>query len=118
MNFRPFAGFLAYTLCIFLPSGAVAGTSNSLLDVSPDGALVLAANPDNGTVTVVDGAARKALREVPVGEKVESVTWIGKGPMAAAAVYREDKVVFFNAQTGEVVQQQHRTAAPREVMLQ
>ena len=50
---------------------AVAGTSNSLMDVSPDGTRLLVANTDNGTVTVVDTAARKALREIKVGEKPE-----------------------------------------------
>src|SRR5712664_2450773 len=74
-----------------------AGTSNSLLDVSPDGMRLLVANPDNGTVTVVDTAARKAVREVKAGDKAESVTWIGAGPLAAVAVYHENKVVVFNA---------------------
>src|ERR1700730_9459748 len=74
-----------------------AGTSNSLLDISPDGARLLVAHPDNGTVTVVDTAARKALREVKVGDKAEGVSWIGSGPLAAAAVYHENKVVVFSA---------------------
>lgn len=81
----------------------LAGTSNSLMDVSADGARLLVANPDNGTVTVVDLATEKPLHEIKVGEKVEGVTWIGKGPMAVAAVYREDLLVFFDAQTGKVV---------------
>ncbi|HJT77323.1 MAG TPA: hypothetical protein VJ739_09005, partial [Gemmataceae bacterium] len=54
---------------LVLPAPARAGTSSSLLDVSPDGTRLLAANRDNGTVTVVDTAARKALREVAVGEE-------------------------------------------------
>jgi YVTN family beta-propeller protein len=83
---------------------ARAGTSNSLLDVSADGGRLLVANPDNGTVTVVDVAARKVLHEVAVGDKVEGVTWIGKGPLAAAAVYREKKVVLFDTGSGKVVQ--------------
>src|SRR5438046_1989302 len=33
---------------------ARAGTSNSLLDVAPDGSRLLAVNADNGTVSVVD----------------------------------------------------------------
>ena len=82
---------------------ARAGSSNSLLDISPDGALLLVTNSDNGTVTVVDTASRKALREIAVGEKPECVTWIGNGPLAAATVYREDLVVFFDAQEGRVV---------------
>jgi YVTN family beta-propeller protein len=81
----------------------LAGTSNSLLDVSADGSRLLVANADNGSVTVVDTAAKKALREVPVGDKPEGVTWIGKGPLAAVAVYRADLVAFVDTAAGRVV---------------
>ncbi len=90
--------------CLLLAASlAHAGPSNSLMDISPDGAWLLVTNSDNGTVTVVDTKERKAVREIKVGEKPEGVTWIGDGPLAAVTVYREDLVVFFNAQTGEVV---------------
>src|SRR5262249_55886362 len=82
---------------------ARAGTSNSLMDVSPDGSRLLVTNSDNGTVSVVDTEARKVLREIKVGDKPEGVTWIGKGPLAAVTVYREDRVVFFDTKTGKVV---------------
>ena len=59
-----------------------AGSSNSLLDVRPDGKQLLVANSDGGTVTVVDLEARKALREVPVGDHPEGVAWVGPGPLA------------------------------------
>jgi YVTN family beta-propeller protein len=96
---------------LFYPSSlARAGTSNSLLDVSPDGTRLLAANADNGTVTVVDTAAHKALREIPVGDKCEGVTWIGKGPLAAVTVYRENRVVFLDTTTGRVIKR--LTVAP------
>lgn len=84
-------------------SVAQAGSSSSLLDVSPDGSLLLVANSDNGTVTVVDTKERKALREIAVGEKPEGVSWVGKGPLAAVTVYRDDAVVFFDASTGKIV---------------
>src|SRR6266540_23377 len=83
-----------------LPAYSRAGSSNILIDVSPDGAWLLVANPDNGTVTVVDVGARTAAREIQVGEKPEGVCWIGDGPQAAVTVYRENLVVFFNAQDG------------------
>src|SRR5262249_23790972 len=83
-------------------SFAAAGTSNSLLDVSADGKRLLAANADNGTVTVVDTVNRTALREVKVGAKPEGVTWIGDGPLAAATCYHDARVVFFNADPGAV----------------
>src|SRR5262249_21652797 len=77
-------------------SAVQAGTSNSLLDVSPDGKFLLAANVDNGTVSVVDTQGRKALREVKVGEKPEGVAWIGDRQLAAATVYKDSQVVLFN----------------------
>src|SRR5262245_44343180 len=90
------AGFL-------VASTAWAGSSNSLMDLSPDGALLLVANADNGTVTVVDTKERKALREIKVGDKPEGVCWIGAGPLAAVTVYREDLLVFFNALDGTII---------------
>lgn len=103
MSFRP-AGFLLLSaLLTWTSAEAWAGSSNSLLDLSPDGTTLLAANADNGTVTVVDVRARKSLREIKVGDKPEGVTWIGNGPLAVATVYREDTLVFFDAQTGAIV---------------
>src|SRR5207237_1147036 len=86
------------------------GSSNSLLDLSPDGHYLLVANADNGTVTVVDADIHKALREIKVGEKPEGVAWIGKH-LAAATVYRENKVVFFDPENGHIV---GRLAVPSE----
>ncbi|TMQ35339.1 MAG: c-type cytochrome [Planctomycetota bacterium] len=94
---------LIAALLLTAPARAQAGSSNSLMDVSADGAWLLVANPDNGTVTVVDTAARKAVHEIAIGEKPEGVTWFGNGPLAAATVYRDDLVVFFDARTGKVV---------------
>lgn len=98
--------YLLTAVALFCPSASSrAGSSNSLMDVSPDGAWLLVANPDNGTVTVVDVSARKAVREITVGVKPEGVCWIGAGPLAAATVYHEDRVVFFNAQDGRIIKQ-------------
>jgi YVTN family beta-propeller protein len=98
--------FLVLVTCalVAFANAAKAGTSNSLMDVAPDGKLLLVANPDNGTVTVVDTAANKALREIKVGEKPEGVTWLGAGPKAAVTVYRESKVVIVDANEGKVLQ--------------
>ena len=81
----------------------MAGTSNSLLDVSPDGKRLLVANTDNGTVTVMDTADRKAIREIEVGRQPEGVSWIGAGPLAAVTLYFEDKVALIDADAGTVV---------------
>jgi YVTN family beta-propeller protein len=71
----------------------------------------LVANRDNGTVTVVDTAARKAVRQISVGAEPEGVTWIGAGPLGAATVYREDRVVFFDSRDGRVLE---RLSVPAE----
>jgi YVTN family beta-propeller protein len=86
-----------------LVPAAWAGSSNSLMDLSPDGDRLLVTNADNGSLTVVDTRARKVLREIKVGDKSEGVTWIGKGPLAAVTVYHEDRVVFLDADTGRIV---------------
>jgi YVTN family beta-propeller protein len=96
---------------LLLTSLAHAGSSNSLLDVSPDGAWMLATNSDNGTVTVVDLKSRQAVREIKVGDKPEGVSWIGAGPLAVVTVYHDDLVVLFNAQTGEILK---KLAVPDE----
>jgi YVTN family beta-propeller protein len=107
MSLRP-----AAVLALFCFAPAVwANTSNSLMDVSPDGSRLLVANSDNGTVTVVDTRARTVLHEIAVGDKPEGVTWIGAGPRAAVTVYREDAVVFLDTEAGKVVR---RLPVPNE----
>src|SRR5262245_59351890 len=93
----PFAIFFVVATPVF------AGSSSSLLDVSPDGKLLLVANPDNGTVTVVDVAAAKVLHEIPVGDRPEGVAWVGPGPLAVVTVYRDDALVFLDAEAGRAV---------------
>jgi YVTN family beta-propeller protein len=91
-----------FALLSLYPALAQAGSSNSLMDVSPDGSRLLVANSDNGTVAVVNTAERKALHEITVGDKPEGVTWID-GQLAAVTVYREDHVVFVDTSEGKVV---------------
>ncbi|HEX3316145.1 MAG TPA: hypothetical protein VHR72_14705 [Gemmataceae bacterium] len=89
-------------LIAFAPA-AFAGSSNSLLDVSPDSKRVLAANADNDSVSVIDVAAGKTVREIAVGRKPEGVAWIGAGPLAAVTTYVGREVVIFDADDGKVV---------------
>ena len=90
--------------CLLLVPGlALAGSSNSLLDVSPDGKRLAAVNSDNGTVTVIDLKTRKKLHEVAVGDKPEGAAWIGDSSLVAVTVYREDKVAFVDAAAGKAV---------------
>lgn len=94
---------LSIPLLLIAGSFAAAGSSNSLMDVSPDGKRLLAANRDNGTVTVIDIETRKPLREITVGEHPEGVAWIGNGPLALVTVYEEDKLAFIDAEKGNVL---------------
>lgn len=73
-----------------------AGTSNSLLDVSPDGSRLLVANTDRGTVTAVNLKTRTVICELPAGDHPEACAWIGNGPQALATVYGDDTVIFFD----------------------
>ncbi|MGL4554889.1 MAG: hypothetical protein ACRC33_27290 [Gemmataceae bacterium] len=93
----------AALLTLLAPALASAGSSNSLLDVSPDGKRLLTVNADNGTVSVVDLVTRQKLHEIPVGDKPEGVTWVGGSDLAAVTVYRDDLVVFLDATAGKVV---------------
>jgi YVTN family beta-propeller protein len=102
----------ASLLVLLLASFSHAGSSNSLLDLSPDGKRLLAVNADNGTVTVVDTTEKKKLTEIKVGEKPECATWIGAGPLAAVTVYRESKVVFIDTAEGKVVETLKVSAEP------
>jgi YVTN family beta-propeller protein len=87
---------------LFTAAVTVAGPSNSLLDVTPNGTRLLVANSDNGTVTVIDLKERKALREIPVGDHPEGVAWVGDGPVALVSVYRDDRLAFVDTATGKV----------------
>ena len=110
MSMRFVAVFALLLPLVAVPS-AVAGTSNSLMDISPDGGKLLVANPDNDTVTVVDTAKKAKIHEIKVGDKPEGVAWIGNGPLAVVTVYREDLLVFFDADAGKVV---HKLKVPAE----
>jgi YVTN family beta-propeller protein len=81
-----------------------AGSSNSLMDVTPDGKRLIVANADNDSVTVVDTTTNKALHEIAVGDKPEGVAWIGNGPLAVVAVYRADRLAFVDSAAGKVVE--------------
>jgi YVTN family beta-propeller protein len=104
MSLRLSARLIAAAL-FFCPLCPVdAGSSNSLLDITPDGQRLLVANADNGSVTVIDALTNKALGEIAVGDKPEGVAWIGNGPLAVVTVYNEDIVAFVDTNRGRVVE--------------
>ena len=84
-------------------STARAGASSSLMDISADGKLLACTNRDSGTVSIVDLATHKKLREVKIGRKPEGVAFLGKSHRLAAAVYDDDLVVFVDADSGTVL---------------
>src|SRR3712207_4198954 len=93
-TFQRSTGIVALVLLSAWVPPAVAGSSNSLMDVSADGALLACSNRDSGTVTVVDLRANRKLREVSVGHKPEGVSFLGDSHRLAVAVYHDDAVVF------------------------
>jgi YVTN family beta-propeller protein len=94
---------VALIVAVFLlASPAFAGSSNSLMDISADGKLLACSNRDSGTVSIVDLASKKTLREVKVGAKPEGVSFLGKTHKLAVAVYHDDKVVFLDGDDGKV----------------
>lgn len=90
-----------FVIAFALPTSA--GISNSFLDITPNGKLLLVANTDADTVSVVDARGRKKLCEIPVGDHPEGVSWIGNGPLALATLWGEDKLVFLDAEAGQVL---------------
>lgn len=86
-------------VCHGLP---VWGASNSLMDISADGRLLVCANRDNGTVSIVDLHSREVLSEVPVGHKPEGVCFLGPTLNLAVTVYADDQVVFIDGETHDV----------------
>ncbi len=85
-------------LVVVLPT--LAGTSNSLMDVHPDGTKLAVANTDAGTVSVVDLKTRKKVAEFPCGDHPEGVTWAGKSDTILATVWGDDRVLFYDAAKG------------------
>ena len=83
-------------------SVSLAGTSNSLMDVTPNGKSLIVANNDSGTVTLIDLDKKEAVREIKVGKKPEGVTWIGNGPLAAVTLFHESAIVIIDTSTGKI----------------
>ncbi|HEY7328222.1 MAG TPA: hypothetical protein VH592_11305 [Gemmataceae bacterium] len=117
MSLRFFGGLIIASLLVCSFQSARAGSSNSLLDVTPDGKRLLVANADNGSVTVIDAVANKALREIAVGDKPEGVAWIGNGPLAAVTVYNEDSVAFVDTEAGKIVERLRVSDEPYGIVI-
>jgi YVTN family beta-propeller protein len=87
----------------FTATALQAGSSNSLIDISADGALLATANRDNGSVSVVDLQTNKVLHEIPVGHKPEGVSFLGNSHQLAATVYADDQIAILDADAGKLI---------------
>jgi YVTN family beta-propeller protein len=96
---------LSLGLLSLLGSSALAGSSNSLMDVSTDGRLLACSNRDSGTVTIVDIGSQRVLREIKVGKKPEGVTFLGPSHRVAVAVFGDDVIKLLDADTGDVTRE-------------
>ena len=94
---------LACTIVIVAGGAVHAGSSNSLLDISSDGLLLASANRDNGSVSIVDLASARVLREIPVGLKPEGVSFIGVGHQLVATAYGDDLLALIDGDHGTVI---------------
>src|SRR5262245_31228860 len=107
-----FRWLLVFGIVDHLPAALHAGATNSLMDLSPDGKFLAVTNSDNASVTIVDTAARKALREITVGQKPQGVTWIGNTSRIAVTIYDERSVAFVDVDRGKVVKRLRTEAEP------
>lgn len=86
-----------------LGPSAFAASSNSLMAISTDGALLACSNRDSGAVTIVRLGDHTKLHEVNVGHKPEGVTFLGDTHNLAVAIYADDKVVFVDGDAGTIL---------------
>ena len=98
-----FCTFAGLWLILASQLSAIAGRSNSLMDISADGELLACSNRDSGTLTIVDLQTHKKLREVAVGTKPEGVSFLGDSHNLATAIYADDKIVFVDADSGTLL---------------
>ena len=85
-----------------LPTTGRAG-HNSRLAVAPDGRHLVAANTDNGSISLVDLEARALVAEVPVGKGAEGVCYLGDAPRVAVTLWHEDRVAVVDLDAKAVV---------------
>src|SRR5262245_54868399 len=105
MNFTIKLSASLAPIVLVLASAAMAGSGNSLMDVSTDGKLLACSNRDSGTVTIVDLAKREKVHEVPVGKHPEGVSFLGQSHELAVAVYGDDRVAIVDGDAGKVTRQ-------------
>jgi len=93
------------SLVVGSPTCCLAGSSNSLMDISSDGQLLVCSNRDSGTVSVVDLGSQTRLREIAVGVVPEGVSFLGQTHHVAVTIYAADIVLFLDADSGQTIGQ-------------
>lgn len=83
-------------------SSVIAGPSNSLMDISRDGTLLACSNRDGRSVTIINLDTHTKRCEVLVGTKPEGVSFVGATRVVAVAVYGDDKIVYVDADRGQM----------------
>jgi YVTN family beta-propeller protein len=73
------------------------------LKFTPDGKLVLISDLDAGELVVVDAAARKEVKRVPLGHQVEGILISPDGALAYVAVAGDDNITVVDLKTLAVV---------------
>ncbi|HVJ84581.1 MAG TPA: hypothetical protein VM452_02995, partial [Caulifigura sp.] len=94
---------VAAVAVLWAASPVLAGSANSLMDLSADGRLLACSNRDSGSVTILsrqDGVWSKKS-EVSVGRHPEGVSFVGGTHNVAVAVYGDDAVAVIDADKGE-----------------
>jgi len=98
---------LCLTLALVLSCHAealfAASSSSSLMQISADGEILVCTNRDSGTATVIDLKTREKLREIKLGHKPEGLTFLGQSHQCAVCLYGDDKIVLFDADSGNVL---------------
>lgn len=94
--------FALAVACAFAAS-SLASSSAGLMDISADGKRLACSNRDSGTVTIVDLASHRVLREIKVGKKPEGVSFLGPTHNLAVANYHDDTVLFLDGDTGDTL---------------
>ncbi len=85
-----------------LPETVFGGSSNSLMDITPNGLYLIVANTDSDSISLVDVKKNQTIKEIHVGKRPEGISWVGNGPEALVTLYNEDAIALVNTEKGSL----------------
>jgi YVTN family beta-propeller protein len=89
------------------------GTKRSnRIKLTPDGAWVLVTDLDAGDLVVIDAAAGKAIRRIPLGASPEGILMPATGGLAYVAVNGDNFVAVIDLKTWQVTKKISTGAGP------